>query len=1560
MENFKSINNLSIENNKTYTKMDKQNIKYNRSVARSTNMNVMLNVQFKPYNGFYDNSDGFKLPDAFINKYGKFDTSKKYIGLKNNYWRNNRNYGYVNGFSKRVQLNANGKKQGDGIKRKSNTLPTVHIIKHDVIDRTPLYKTNKFWALNGENPINFDDIYKLPPYLHLLNDETQMNLIEDTYDVVDIDELSCKDCLMFEANEFCKETTSTLRHTQGLVYLSYLSDALSSVGTAIGAYFWYKMCGDLITTTKAVNTTGILDCIKETLLDIISVLVVFSKYYNDRISLSEGIAILAGYALTKKYLKDIIPTIEGLFKTLVPVQSSERHTQGVNMTTFAQGVISIIGAIFLGQLDKDFNAKNILASVKSLGSTLLTVTTCESVICNIINMFPDVLMSIMCHALPGVSLYVHVSTDKKFKDFMDKVLIYYNMKPIHIMYNSHYLHEFLVLYEYMRDYVLTKDNMARGLDTLLSTYIQWFDKVHKLADVLGLLPGKRQLPFVIWLGGSPGIGKSTMSKDLARTLVRNFVFNETGETLTDDEVHSLIYSHSTSNKFFDGYHNQPVLILNDYLQYTTAEEEQWLIRFVDTVDVPLEVSSMDNTKMGIKGEVRFTSRIIIVTSNNMYLNSSSNISTVSALNRRRDVLVKMDWKNGDKNINFSNFNYDWVNFIYQDPLDYGRVGGVISSKDEFFDDIKKQYTAFLRRSNQVLNITGFSVEEGNSLQKLVNTDKFLRNSWELLYNKLKLTVHDVLNKVVFNNGTVTIQIKHLLQFCTVGTALYAGYQALTYFLTSRISQSLSGDVSTRKYTPDRKPLQRYTMGASQNVQSVCAKIAKNTCKITTFVKLDDDRVIQQTMWGLFISGSLLITPKHLWKRGDCIPKNGDKIVIIFKGVNYDLEFDIEHLFMDKDRDLACYNTLGSIPLVPSLEHLLMSEKTLVDAQGEDGFLVLPYEGTVVTNSVKAYINNAPYIDDFGGTYNGKEIWQYNIKTVQGNCGSILILSTREKIIIGGMHVAGDSYSGNAEILDMLFLEEVKSNYVRRTQGFATDAVYNEDNEEYFDAVSDLDEGFIFLGKSKKAPYQVSKTAIVKGPLFECLQKHTSEPAVLTPSDKRLEEVVSPMIKSVSKYGTNIPKFSNELMEEAFKIVSSMYDCMENEDFQVYSHKDAINSTYTSYLEPLDIKTSAGYPWNILRKNKKDLISKDDGILSIKTELQNRINTCENMLNKRTMFPYTLTTTLKDERVSLEKVRIGKTRTFMNFPVEYTILMRRYFDAFINYETKYAREIGTTVGVNIYSSKWDDLYTELKKFDYHLDGDYKAFDGSIRPEFFILYSRLVNKFYNDKYSTHRDLLVQGCCFAPIFILDKVYIKQKGNPSGSRITTSFNSFVNRMYIVMSILGSIPDCYKTRQFFEDNIKMYVHGDDHLIGFSNLLKQYWTGFNLRDFMKSHNIDYTSSQKEKELVPYRKLEQCYYLKSFFVFDKDTRKIKCGLDKSVIQEMVSWQRDNTEISTRMILITSLRYAYFWGRDYFKEVRDKLIQSMKSKKIYIKLPYFEDLEHEYNYNHQLDFSYNYRI
>jgi hypothetical protein len=1416
------------------------------------------------------------------------------------------------------------RKQGAGSLSKSGIVVSKYKSKYNSI-------VHKFYV--GSDIIRIE--FKLPPF-NQFHDYTQRVKFDTSRRYYHV-----------HARHNIRNTISSQKRTQGLLIpVTYLAEAATTIASTTGLYFLYRMFSDakLALSSTTENAAGILDFLKEHLSDVIVVLLILARVAKGELGVADACLLVAGYAAGRAAFSKITSIVTGLIPRLVSIDSSSRHTQGKgDITTFAECVISVIGAYFLGFSTTDGFAKSLSASVKSLGSMLLNVKSYEMIIVTIIQHFPNILLNFISEKFPSLGLYVMMTSDEDFKKVIGDLGSLMSMNNSEIMYSSHYLQKFLSCHAHISTLLQKEDMILRGLDKMLSKQIAWCDQLYDACDEHGLLPGRRRHPYVIWIYGEAGIGKTAFAKQVANHFAAKLAGRE------DFDYRQMVYPYSTANVFFDGYNNQPVFILNDYLQFSSNEEEQWLIRLVDTMDVSLPVSTVDNIDQGIKGEVKFTSKVIIVTSNTGYLSQSPNIISVDAFNRRRNYLCEMSYK-PDSSIDLDDFDFKWALFKRHaaethgmrtppsSPMTNVRLIGALDTDFERFcltnsyistmidHSAPREYLTTLTRRNKL------SIEAHSSV-----LDSYMTN----IKGALEYSIHG-------------LKLKYILPFCIAG-GMYAGYKGVVSYLASKISQSLSGDVSTRRYDPKRKPLRKYAHGLMQNDDNIMHMASGNLMSVKTSIRRED-KLLQQTMWGCVLCGTVLVTPKHLWMRGGQEISEGSDIELNWKEQQFNFQCERTRLYLHPSCDIAAYNLLGLVPIMRALDSHLLTEDTMISESGEEAIMLQPRPDSYHSVEVNAYLTSAEYIDPLGTTYHSDRMWEYRAKTAVGDCGSLLFIRVNGQIKLAGMHVAGDYFSGNSELLTQELLTTIKDSFKRVTQGFAVDRIIDED-QEFFDAISDFDEGFLFHGSVKRSPFLSVESEIVQGPFYEVLQPVKSGPAVLVPSDPRLEEVVSPILKSVAKYGQPIKPFNKTLMEKAFRIVQSFYDPLKNETLGVDSHELCINSVHTPYLEKLDLSTSPGYPWTVNKMRKSDLMAKDDkGYITINQILQDRLNACENFLSKNVMFDYMLTTQLKDERVSLEKIAIGKTRTFMNFPVEYNILLRKYFDSFINAETKHAFDIGTTVGVNIYSSEWNRLYNHLNSFNYHLDGDFKAFDGTIRPEFFILYARLINDFYGDEHGSKRDLLVQGTCFAPMFVLRKVYTKLQGNPSGSRLTTSFNSFVNRMYVVMSMLWRLPHQYHTITFFKENMKMFAHGDDHLIGFNARIREHWDGLILRDFMKLHNIDYTSSKKDQPLVAFCPLQECYYLKSHFVWDPDTRKYMCGLDQSVIQEMVSWQRDHSLVSTQMILDTCMRYAYFWGPGYFTLVNTKLRKHIKDKHLNLTLLDFIDLETEYRFSGQLKFEY----
>lgn len=177
---------------------------------------------------------------------------------------------------------------------------------------------------------------------------------------------------------------------------------------------------------------------------------------------------------------------------------------------------------------------------------------------------------------------------------------------------------------------------------------------------------ERAEPFVLYLVGPPGVGKSRLMHLLMPDLCE--YFNTPFNCSTD------VYIRSMTAKFWDGYAFQKFVIFDDFLQSkdpnTRGEEALELIRAKNRVPFMLNMAHLED-----KGSTLFSSPFLFISSNTD-IPDALPVQSVAAVKRRRDVVAKISVK-----VEFAN------EYGMPDPAKIQSAFGMAVSKDIYVFEI---------------------------------------------------------------------------------------------------------------------------------------------------------------------------------------------------------------------------------------------------------------------------------------------------------------------------------------------------------------------------------------------------------------------------------------------------------------------------------------------------------------------------------------------------------------------------------------------------------------------------------------------------------------------------------------------------------------------------------------------------------------------------------------------------------------------------------------------------------------------------------------------------------
>lgn len=407
---------------------------------------------------------------------------------------------------------------------------------------------------------------------------------------------------------------------------------------------------------------------------------------------------------------------------------------------------------------------------------------------------------------------------------------------------------------------------------------------------------------------------------------------------------------------------------------------------------------------------------------------------------------------------------------------------------------------------------------------------------------------------------------------------------------------------------------------------------------------------------------------------------------------------------------------------------------------------------------------------------------YDAYTVPGDCTAPVVANHNNQLVIVGLHCArqqtGKCYAGYCTqewVRNAVALLNPQGQIKPRFEDFATPVEY--------------------IDEQAPAMYMPRKTQLVKSPFW--VPENSKSPSPLKGNfDGRTPLEIS-MHKSLRKMVVPDPKDFNDERDWLLDIYSS------DQPKQLLTLKQAIFGEESLGISSVSGKASVGYPWNTFT-NRKELL--DLNKKHIHPSLSEAVNEVILTLNNGCKPEFLVVDLLKDEKLPLNKVAVGKARIFCVLPIHINLVLKMYFGHFLqhvmNLHNTHPARIGMSLSATDSASLATTLFANRSDVSY-LSGDFAASDRCIPFEIFMVLIDFVNKWYGDSYSEHRILLGQAV-FQPTHDCDGLrYKTRQGMPSGLYLTSVFNSLAYALVFkkVFNTLNA------------PLLSIVTYGDDHVL---------------------------------------------------------------------------------------------------------------------------------------------------
>jgi hypothetical protein len=574
----------------------------------------------------------------------------------------------------------------------------------------------------------------------------------------------------------------------------------------------------------------------------------------------------------------------------------------------------------------------------------------------------------------------------------------------------------------------------------------------------------------------------------------------------------------------------------------------------------------------------------------------------------------------------------------------------------------------------------------------------------------------------------------------------------------------------------------------------------------------------------------------------------------------------------------------------------------------------------------SHIEEEPIMVDTGGKtpdYALIRPYSYQASTSQGDCGSLFIVENPRVVPkIFGMHVAGVTYPLRHGFSVPLMRECLLK--VRAKANESIPIIESSIVEFQAPPIKDVSipSGLPQIYDVSLPVKHVTDTKIVHSPLYK--KWNMKE---LSTTDMSLKAFTT-ALKKYDKYDIPLPIFELEFIGEC--LLDDLQCCsLTKVDSRLYTLEESIFGIEEDpEYGPISRTTSPGYPLTQerrgLRGKQKWLGSDQDPCLTLEgialiEETRHLEIKCIEGIRPETIY----VDNLKDEKTSLEKAMIGKTRLFSGVPFQHLILVRRYFGAFSLWILKNRIENGVGVGTNPFT-EWDHIGRKLTQFSHpdeegFIAGDFSGFDASGKRVIYNIILDLINSWYNGSPEEERVRTILWLDLTQSKHIHGVHVFEWYNslPSGHPLTVIVNSLYNLIAFRYCWWRSHDNDLSSLKDFRRYVYLIVYGDDANASVAHPKRNIFNEFTIQKYMKELGLMYTSDTKESFINPFRKLSDVTFLKRQYMKDPESDTYTCPLELMVILTTPGWAREDKILDiTKSNVEWCLRELALWPKHVY--------------------------------------------